>query len=113
MPSASRNANRKRRQRRNITLLTRGLRAEALDKTKALIHLMSVLAQKGGEVTVTKGTIDQVIHDLKKLSYSVDKGEAENEFIFRLQVATEMPEASKEVDVPLPLEPSHIGDAGE
>lgn len=99
MLSASRNANRKRRQRRNITLLTRGLRAEALDKTKALIHLMSVLAQKGGEVTVTKGTIDQVIHDLKKLSYSVDKSEADNEFIFRLQVATEMPVAESSATI--------------
>lgn len=94
MPSASRLANRKRRARRNISLLTRQFQQEALGRTKVVIHLLSILAQKGGEITVTKGTIDQVVAGLTQMSYSIDKGETENEFIFRLvtQIAPEQQE---------------------
>jgi hypothetical protein len=86
MPSASRNANRKRRIRRNMTLLKRAGYAEAVAKTKALVHLFAVLAQSGGEVTLTKGTIDQVVADMTKLSYSLDKAPIDGEFIMRLVV---------------------------
>ncbi len=123
-PSASRNANRKRRIRRNITLLRRAGYAEAVAKQKALIHLMAVLAQSGGEVTVTKGTIDQIMADLSKMSYSVDKGTVENELVFRLVVAEDtlpVVEVSPIEDTattePLLSNPDvlggHIGEVGE
>jgi hypothetical protein len=46
--------------------------------------LLAVLAQSGGEVTVTQGTIDQVGMNLPNLGYVVVGGKAEKEFIVRL-----------------------------
>ena len=62
------------------------------------------ISGKGGEVTVTKGTIDQIVADLRKMSYSVDKTDVENEYVFRLVVAEDLPPVSPEVDVVLPFE---------
>ena len=89
MPSASRNANRKRRIRRNITLLKRAGYQEALAKTKAMIHLYTLLAQSGREVTFTQGTLNQVVNDLKNLSYTITLNEAKTEFVMRLVTQTE------------------------
>lgn len=60
--------------------------------------LMTVLAQAGGEVTVTKGTIDQVEAKMSRLGWTVVAGEKENEFIVR------MVEADVTESVPLPTD---------
>jgi hypothetical protein len=46
--------------------------------------LMTVLAQKGGEVTVTKGTIAQVMGKLQFLDFAVIKGATDGELIIRM-----------------------------
>ena len=52
--------------------------------SKVYALLLTVLAQSGGEIVVTKGTIDQVGMNLLNLGYVVVGGKEENEFIVRL-----------------------------
>ncbi len=70
--------------RRNASRKVRqaGLAVAAGQQSFAL--LMAVLSQSGGEVTITKGTIDQVGENLPRLGYALVKGAAENEVIVRI-----------------------------
>jgi hypothetical protein len=54
-------------------------------RSQAILTLYAVLAQQGGEVTLSKGTVEQTTGNLRNLSYTVDKSStAEGEFIVRL-----------------------------
>jgi hypothetical protein len=55
--------------------------------------LLAVLAQSGGEITVTQGTLNQVGANMQQLGYIVTKGTVENEFIVRLVEGKQPPEA--------------------
>jgi len=46
--------------------------------------LLAVLAQNGGEVTVTAGTITQVEREFRQLSYEFISAPVKGEFIVRL-----------------------------
>lgn len=50
---------------------------------KAYATLLAVLAQNG-DVTVTKGTIEQVEANFMNLTYEMSKGETEGEFVVKL-----------------------------
>lgn len=91
MPTASRNERRKRRLKRNNSLLRRDLGKSQRSMNLGLSTLFMVLAQQGGEITLSKGTVKSVTNDLAKLAYSIDKGAEEGEFVVRLIVQTEMP----------------------
>lgn len=52
--------------------------------TTALHLLLTVLAQKGGEVVVTQGTIDQCASKLNELDFEIVDGEKRGEFIIRM-----------------------------
>lgn len=54
--------------------------------------LLAVLAQKGGEVVVTKGTAQQVAANIRNLSYVLEAGETEAEFKVRLLEASTIPQ---------------------
>jgi hypothetical protein len=54
------------------------------ESTKLFALFLTVLAQKGGEVTITQGTIDQVGERLMGLGYVVVPGKNEKEFIVRI-----------------------------
>jgi phosphosulfolactate synthase (CoM biosynthesis protein A) len=71
MPSASRNANRKRRQKRTISLLNRAYREEGLNRFKTARILLAVLAQQGGMVEVTQTTVDEVTKNFTNLGFEV------------------------------------------
>jgi hypothetical protein len=82
-----------RHSRRRNNELRRQLRRIATSGQQAYATLLAVLAQKGGEVTVTKGTIDQVTENYKRLGFVVENSkEHDNEFIVRLTEAPD-PEA--------------------
>lgn len=87
MPTASRAERRKRRIKRNNTLLKASLKRESIDRFKTHSLLMAVLAQKGGEATVTEGTLKQVVDNIRNLGYTVIKGEKDGEFIVRMTEA--------------------------
>lgn len=87
MPTASRAERRKRRIKRNNTLLKASLKRESIDRFKTHALLMAVLAQKGGEATVTEGTLKQVVDNIRNLGYTVIKGETDGEFIVRMTEA--------------------------
>src|SRR5438270_11569801 len=63
----------------------------------AVITLLTVLAQKGGEIEVTKGTLQQVQDDLSKLTFSVDQSETDtNVLIVRMKTVEQPTEAPTE-----------------
>jgi len=83
MAQASRNKRKQQRDKRNATTLRRALQRETMNHYKLFSTFMMVLAQKGGEVTITKGTAEQVLAELSRLAYVVEPGATENEFIIR------------------------------
>ncbi len=100
MPTASRNERKKRRMKRTNSLLKKQIRnqQEAFQRYAAYtqqMHLifMTVLGQSGGEIRITKGTIEQAQLNLQNLSYSVTPTEntdvdgvsaPSNEYVVRL-----------------------------
>lgn len=84
MATASRNERKKRRQKRTNSLLKQSLKQTYQAHANALVTLFAVLAQRGGSVMVTKGTLEQASQNLNRLSYQVDKGDNEGEFIVRV-----------------------------
>ena len=76
--------------KRSNNMLKRELQRNTLANYKLFSTFMMVLAQKGGEVTVTKGTAEQVLASMARLSYVVEPGLDSNEFIIR--------QVTKEVD---------------
>lgn len=99
MAADSRNVKHKRRQRRNISLLTRELRRVQQAHVKAMATLFAILAQKG-DVTITKGTIDQVVDKLTQLQYKTAPGALDGEYVISLV------EATPEGDAAAPSAPS-------
>ena len=97
MSSASRNERRKRRQRRSISLLTRQSSQLRVQLQTTHIALLGVLAQLGGEVTVTKGTLAQVT---RQMSWQTVPGANAQEFIVRVI------EGSSEEDIRTVVEPA-------
>ena len=99
MPTASRNERRKRRQRRTISLLTRQSNRLQEQFQKTHFTLLGVLAQSGGEVTVTKGTLQQVLDRLKFLNWQTIAGKEENEYVVRVIEAPEPAETVKDYSI--------------
>jgi hypothetical protein len=67
--------------------------------------LMAVLAQSGGEVTVTKGTIDQVDAKMGRLGWTIVAGATHNEFIVRMvEGGEETAPLPVEAEIPLPTD---------
>lgn len=75
IPSSIRISNRERRRRADAAIE---------QGTRAFLTCLAVLAQKGGEVVVTQGTLDQVTRDLTTLDFVVVPGETPAEFIVRI-----------------------------
>lgn len=70
--------------RHNANVKVRQATLAVVAGQQAFAILMAVLGQSGGEVTVTKGTIDQVGVNLPRLGYVVVPGKVENEVIVRM-----------------------------
>ena len=77
-----------RAKRRACNQAQRQLRRTAISGKQAYATLLAVLAQKGGEVVITQGTIDQVSENYNHLAWVVEKGKETNEYIVRLIDAT-------------------------
>lgn len=96
MPKASRNERRKRQVKRTNSLLKRQLKTVGLEGFKNYIMLCAILAQKGGEITVTAGTPQQAQQDITKLGYTVTPSEVVGELLVRLVVnETALPPAEE------------------
>jgi hypothetical protein len=57
---------------------------------KTFVVLLTVLAQNGGEVTITKGTSDQVVADLARLTWAIEPGKEANEYVVRVVTGTDV-----------------------
>ena len=91
MPTASRNERKKRRQKRTNSLLKKSLTQSYRAHAQALVTLFAVLAQRGGRIMVTEGTLKQASQNVNRLSYQVDKGDNEGEFIVQVVEADDIP----------------------
>ena len=77
------------------------------------LTLMAILAQKGGEIEITKGTYQQVIENAQRLSWAIEpRDEAENTLIVRLvETSNDMAEAQNgEAESPQPPVKPEPGD---
>lgn len=72
MPSASRNANRKRRQRRKISLLSRALEQRMGQLSNHHFVLMALLHQLGGNVIVSQDSVAQVMQGFQHFRWKTE-----------------------------------------
>ena len=72
MPTISRAKRYKARLRRSASLLKRALRESAFSSNKNFSTLAIVLAQLGGELTVTQETIQSVVAKINSVQYAVE-----------------------------------------
>lgn len=111
MASASREIRRKRRVKRNLTLMTRIAREEGLNRIKVQSVLLAILARHGGEIEITQQTLNDTIKSLGKIQYVVEKKNPDSDpfdglFVVRLVTTTEPAEVQEatvqafEPDVP-------------
>jgi len=66
-------------------------------KTAELL-VMEMLAQAGGEVTLTKGTIEQVVQNLPLLDFTIGPGVNENEIVVKLTTRSDIVEVHEGPD---------------
>ncbi len=78
--------------RHNTNVLRRQARYSIQQGGQVYATLLAVLAQSGGDIVVTKGTLDQVGANMAGLGFTVVQGVTETEFIVRL-VEGKQPEA--------------------
>ena len=94
----------KHRLRREIGVGRRRVKELATQWQKTFTVLLTVLAQSGGEVTITKGTMEQVAAQILRTTYEIQPGKEPNEFVVRLvegpQVNTPVPEPVVQSEVP-------------
>lgn len=95
MAQASARLKKVRRLKRANTKLRRAIRTVQQDSISHFHLLLVLLAQQGGEATVTRGTIDQVQRNLRTLSYQMVKSAVEGEYVVK------MLEGEKEEPVPV------------
>ena len=93
MPTASRNERRKRRIRRNLTLATRNLRTETMQRARVQVALLAVLAARGGEIEITQADITGTVQNLQHIGYVIEKklpdNPADTTFVVKLVAVTE------------------------
>ena len=109
MPTASRNLRRKRRIKRTNSLLKRQLRGLSQEAHKSYVFLMAILAQHGGEVTITKGTLVQSQENVTKLGYQVAPDPADDTNLIVRLVVLEQPAPQESDAVDTELENAHAG----
>lgn len=95
MAQASKRQRQMRRLKRRISLSNRHSKIIGSKLTEANHLLLGVLAQSGGEVTVTTGTLEQIVKDFAHMAWVVEKGRADNELVVKL-VSDGLTEADKE-----------------
>lgn len=91
MAKLSRNARGKARVRRNLSLMGREYRKLQAAHFNTHLTLLMVLAQSGGELTVTQGTMQQTVEQIKTLNWQSGPGVTPNEFVVRLVVNEAVP----------------------
>lgn len=72
MPTRSRNARTKARQKRTMSLIKRSLRETAFQANKNFSTVLMLLAHAGGEVTVSETTIKSVVSTIGQAQYAVE-----------------------------------------
>ncbi len=75
MPTASRNDRRKRRLRRNVSLLNRELRSLNARHVNAHFTLLAVLVNAGGSITISADKVGEAMADMRFLNWKTARQE--------------------------------------
>jgi len=105
MPTASRNERKKRRIRRNLTLMKRMAYQQATGRLQALGALFTILSNAGGEIEVSEEQLVNGTNLLKNGRLVVerkDKNVEGSPFVIRIATADEVQSASTPAFVPDP-----------
>jgi hypothetical protein len=105
MPSASRNERKKRRVRRNLTLMKRMAYQQATGRLQALGALFTILSNAGGEIEVSEEQLVNGTNLLKNGRLVVERKDKDVEgspFVIRIATADEVQSASTPAFVPDP-----------
>jgi hypothetical protein len=97
MPTASRNERKKRRQRRNLSLITRELRSLNARHFNASFSLLAVLKYMDGPITISKELAGTLMEEYHFLSWQADRQDDGSVIISlkdKRQAETAAPEAS-------------------
>lgn len=105
MPSASRNANRKRKARRNVSLLKRAVHSETLARVKTTVVTFAILNKLGGEIELSKSDLDTAALNMTKLSFVVEPSALEGNYMVRLVAVTEPSTDQPVVEPAVPVAP--------
>lgn len=93
MARDSRNVRRKRRVKANLTSVRKQARTLNAAYWQAHSTLLMILQQRGGQVTVTQGTMQQVLGNLRELTWkSAPNPDAEGEIVITLVDNTVKPD---------------------
>lgn len=84
MAKASRNLRKQRRQKRQLSIMAHAATHQHSELLKTQMMLLAVLAQKGGEVIVTTGTMQQVLKNYRGMGWTLVPGVEPNERIVRM-----------------------------
>lgn len=84
MAKASRNLRKQRRQKRQLSIMAHAATHQHSELLKTQMMLLAVLAQKGGEVIVTTGTMQQVLENYRGMGWTLVPGAQPNERIVRM-----------------------------
>lgn len=109
MAQPSRKEKRVRNAYREVNLQRRELRQQALamasewkglnDRFQStIVALLSILAQKGGDVVVTQGTIDQVVANLPRLGWKTEPVAGEEGSFTIMMTEQPAPESTPSVE---------------
>jgi hypothetical protein len=102
MAQASHRVRLRRRLKRKASLAIQQFRKVEQARMNAATSLCMVLAQQGGDMTLSKGTVEQVITNLNRLSYSVTRsvdgeGQPTGEYVLKLvEAAQDAPVAGED-----------------
>lgn len=96
MPSASRNERKKRRTKRNLTIMKRAYFAETVARARMAAIFYAVLAKLDGEVEISSAAISSAVDNLTKLTFVVEPSAAEGFFMVKLVANESIPIAPVE-----------------
>jgi hypothetical protein len=91
MPTASRNARKKARAKRTMSLTKRALREAAFAANRNHSVIMMLLDQAGGEIRIAKATMDRIVPRMASLQFQITPDGEEGAIISTVVPQSELP----------------------
>lgn len=96
MPTTSRNERKKRRTRRNLTLMKRAYVYETVARARIAAVFYAVMAKLGGEIEITTAGLNSAVDNLTKLNFVVEPSAVAGNFMVKMVANESIPIAPME-----------------